>query len=90
MAPKHPDTTSVLVLGILGLVLCQFLGPFAWIKGNKALAEIRSNPGRWSGESEVNIGRILGIVASVFLILGFVIFGFLIFAGILAGIAESA
>lgn len=87
MAPKHPATTTVLALGILGLVLCQILGPFAWIKGNNALAEIRSNPGQWSGENEINIGRILGIVASIFLIIGIAIFAFIIFTAGLAGLA---
>lgn len=67
--PKHPQATTILVLGILGLILCQVLGPVAWIMGNKAIRDYDSQPGRWSGRNEINAGRILGIVATVLLIL---------------------
>ncbi len=65
--PKHPQATTVLVLGILGLVLCQVLGPFAWSMGNKAQKEILANPGAYSGDGEINAGRILGIIATAIL-----------------------
>ena len=65
--PNHPSASTVLVLGILGLVVCGVLAPFAWIKGNSALAEIDGQPGRWSGRDQVQIGRVLGIVGSVLL-----------------------
>jgi uncharacterized membrane protein YjgN (DUF898 family) len=68
--PKHPQATTVLVLGILSLVLCQILGPFAWSMGNKAQREIQANPGAYSGEGEVNAGRILGIIATAMMGLG--------------------
>ena len=67
--PKHPQATTVLVLGILGLVLCQVLGPFAWSMGSKAQREIQANPGAYSGESEINAGRILGIIGTALLAL---------------------
>ena len=35
---EHPKGTTILVLGILSLVLCGLLGPFAWNMGNQALA----------------------------------------------------
>ncbi len=66
-APKHPQATTVLVLGILGLVLCQLLGPFAWHMGNKAKREIDANPAAFSGEGEVNAGRIMGIIGTAIL-----------------------
>ena len=65
--PSHPSAGTVLVLGILGMVVCGVLAPFAWIKGNKALQEIDAQPGRWSGRDQVQIGRVLGIVGSVLL-----------------------
>ncbi len=68
---NHPQATTVLVLGILGLVLCQVLGPFAWSMGNKALREIDASQGAIGGRDTVNIGRILGIVATA--LLGFAI-----------------
>ncbi len=68
----HPQATTILVMGILGLVLCQVLGPFAWSMGNKALREIDASQGLLGGRETVNIGRILGIVATALLGLGIV------------------
>ena len=70
----HPQATLILVLGIIGLVTCQILGPFAWVMGNRALAEIDASNGAIGGRSTVNAGRICGIVASVLLILTVVFF----------------
>ena len=64
---EHPQGTTVLILGSLSLVACQILGPFAWSMGNKALEEIDRDPLRYSNRSNVNLGRILGIVGTVFL-----------------------
>lgn len=84
--PKHPQATTVLVLGILGLVLCQVLSPFAWSMGNKAQKEIRANPTAFSGDGEINAGRILGIIGTAILglsllfLLAMLVIGFGIFA----------
>lgn len=68
---EHPDGTTVLVLGILGLVVCGIIGPFAWKMGNKALREIDSRPDLvYSNRSNVTAGRILGMVSTAFLALG--------------------
>ncbi len=67
----HPQATTILILGICGLVLCQILGPFAWSMGNKALREVDASQGQLGGRDMVNVGRILGIVATVLMILGF-------------------
>lgn len=72
----HPQATTILVLGILGLVLCQVLGPFAWSMGSKALREIDASQGMLGGRETVNIGRILGIVATV--LLGLAILAFML------------
>ncbi|MDR7087827.1 hypothetical protein J2X11_002666 [Aeromicrobium panaciterrae] len=74
VAPKHPQATTVLVLGILSLVLCQLLGPFAWVMGNKAKKEIDANPTAFSGEGEIQAGRVMGIISTALLVvLAFVI-----------------
>jgi hypothetical protein len=65
---EHPRGTTVLVLGILSLVVCGILGPFAWSMGNSALAEIDARPGYYSNRGLVVAGRICGIVATVLLI----------------------
>lgn len=85
---EHPDGTTVLVLGILSLVVCGFLGPFAWSKGNHALAEIDANPGAWSNRGNVNAGRICGMIASILLVVQLVIVGALIIT-VIASAASS-
>lgn len=60
----HPQGTTILVLGILSLVVCQLLGPVAWIMGNNALKEIDANPSRYANRGNVQGGRICGIIAS--------------------------
>jgi hypothetical protein len=78
-APRdHPQTTTVLILGILGLAVCQVLGPFAWSMGNKALREIDSSNGQLGGRDTTNVGRILGIIATAILVLAVVSFLFVI------------
>ena len=66
-SPNHPQATTTLVLGILGLVVCGLIGPFAWSMGNRVVREIDASGGRWGGRSEANVGRILGIVSTVLL-----------------------
>jgi uncharacterized membrane protein YjgN (DUF898 family) len=72
--PAHRQATTVLVLGILGIVVCGLCGPFAWAMGNRVVAEIDASRGAVGGRQEANIGRILGIVATVLLIAGVAFF----------------
>lgn len=60
--PNHPQTSTVLVLGILGLFVCGITGIIAGIMGGRVLREIDAQPGRYSGRSQVNLGRLLGWV----------------------------
>ena len=66
----------MLVLGILSLVVCGVLGPFAWSMGNRALREIDASQltaQPLGGRETVNVGRILGMVATILLVLGLVV-----------------
>jgi hypothetical protein len=82
-APRdHPQTTTILILGILGLAVCQILGPFAWSMGNKALREIDASNGQLGGRDTTNVGRILGIIGTAILVLGVVAVLFFIVLGI--------
>ncbi len=74
-----PDQAAFL-LGILGLVVCQILGPFAWSMGNKALKEIDASGVVYSNRGSIQAGRICGIVASVLLVVTLVV----VFLSILA------
>ncbi len=80
-AREHPEGTTILVLGILSLVVCGLLGPFAWVKGNSALREIDANPGTYTNRGNVSAGRICGIIASVLMILGVVGFVLVLILG---------
>jgi uncharacterized membrane protein YjgN (DUF898 family) len=84
-APNHPQATTVLVLGILGVVVCGLVGPFAWTMGNRVVREIDASGGQWGGRTEANVGRILGIVSTVLLIGGVVlVVGLFALGGVLA------
>ena len=81
--PDHPQTTTILILGICGLVICQVLGPFAWSMGNKALREIDASNGQVGGRDTVKVGRILGIIGTIILGLSVLV---LVFLFVIAGI----
>ena len=66
-APDHPRATTSLVLGILGVVLCQVVAPFAWAMGKRTLDEIDASRGMVGGRGAAQAGYILGIVGTVLL-----------------------
>ena len=70
--------TLILVLGILGLLLCQVLGIAAWIMGSNDLREMDTGAMDPSGRSLTSAGRILGIIATVLLVLSAIV-GIIIF-----------
>ena len=53
------------MLGILGVVFCQLTGPFAWVMGNNALAEIDANPMAYANRSTVQAGPLNGAAPQV-------------------------
>jgi hypothetical protein len=68
---EHPQGTTILVLGILSLVVCGLLGPFAWTMGSRALREIdAAPPGYFRNRGNVVAGRICGMIASILMIVG--------------------
>jgi hypothetical protein len=70
--PEHPQGTTILVLGIVGLVCCGIAAVVAWIMGNKAQQEI--DAGQYAPTSSVKIGRILGMVGTILTALGLVFY----------------
>ena len=65
----HPQAVTILLLGILGLMMCQLLGPFAWVMGHRALREIDSSGGTIGGRGMVLAGYVCGIAASALFVL---------------------
>ena len=86
---EHPDGTTVFVLGILGILLCGVLGPFAWAKGSRALRDIDAEPSKYTNRGQVQAGRILGIISTV-LLCGSMILGVLLVAGTVATREDSS
>lgn len=72
--PESSQATTALVLGILGIVICGVLAPFAWNIGNKELAAIDAGRRDPSNRGTANAGRILGIIGTVLLGIGLVLF----------------
>lgn len=70
--PEASQATTALVLGILGIVLCQVLAPFAWVMGHREMQAI--DGGRRSPENRgtANAAKILGIVGTVLLGIGII------------------
>ena len=61
----HPNGTSILVMGILGLVVCGPLAIVAWVMGNAAQGEMDSQRNvTWTNRSNVNAGRACGIIGT--------------------------
>lgn len=61
--PYDSETTLILVMGILSLVVCGLLGIVAWIQGNSL--KNRAEAAGWPEPSMGKVGRILGIVGTI-------------------------
>jgi hypothetical protein len=89
MYPEASQATLALVLGILGIVVCQVLAPAAWVIGNNELKAIDAGRRPPENRGNANAGKILGIVGSVLLGLGLIAI-VLFFAGILIFSVEAS
>jgi hypothetical protein len=81
---EHPQGTTILVLGILGLVVCGILGIVAWSMGNKARDEMAAQPGvSFTNEGMITAGRICGMISTIIMVIsiGFIV---VVFAGVLS------
>lgn len=65
--PASSRAILALILGILGLILCGVLSPFAWWFGAAELRDIKAGLAPYSGQSLAMIGMVLGIIGTVFL-----------------------
>jgi hypothetical protein len=87
--PKHPQSTTAMVLGIVGLVgalfscgLTLFLAPFAWALGRNALKETQAAQGRLGGESQARAGMVTGIIGTVLLVIAILLVVLLVILGL--------
>ena len=68
--PEASQATTILVLGILGLIICGILAPVAWIMGKNELEAIDSGRRPPENRGTANAGRILGIIGTVLIGIG--------------------
>lgn len=89
--PEHPKATTAMILGIVGMVVCQVLGPFAWVMGKRTLDEIDASNGTVGGRGQAQAGYILGIIATILLGLSLlVLIAYFVFAVAIFGAAVSS
>ena len=82
----HPKATTALVLGILGLVVCGVLAPFAWQMGRRTMEEIDASQGRLGGRGAAQAGYVMGIIGTILLGLGLLlVVVWVVFFVVLAG-----
>ncbi len=63
----------ILTLGILGLLVCNLLGPVAAVMGSNAVRAIDRGEANPNERGSANAGRIMGIISTVFLALSVLI-----------------
>ena len=82
--PEDSQVTTILVLGILSLVVCQILGPIAWVMGNTEIAGIDAGRRPPQNRGTAQAGRILGIISTVLMIIGVVLLFVFLIIGLVA------
>jgi TRAP-type C4-dicarboxylate transport system permease small subunit len=80
----HPRATMSMILGILGLVICGIIAPFAWRIGKRTMDEIDASGGQLSGRGMAQAGYVMGIIGTVLLALGLLFFLIAIPLGVLS------
>lgn len=85
---EHPKSTTILILGILGVVLCSVCAPFAWVMGNSAKREVEA--GMYAPSASLTWGRILGIVGTVFMVFGFLLLILFLILGVIGSSSSTA
>lgn len=80
---KSPNGTLILILGIVGILMCQIAGIVAWVMASK---EEQLYP----NDQNVKVGKILGMVCVGLMIFGLVIgVGIVIFTFVIAAAAAT-
>jgi hypothetical protein len=88
--PDHPKATSSLVLGILGIVVCGIVAPFAWVVGKRTVREIDASNGQLGGRGSAQAGYVLGVIGTVLLGLGLALLLLVVVVAVAGGIASSS
>lgn len=82
-----PQANTALVVGLIALLggfMCGLpilLGPWAWIAGARARRTIKQSPGYYGGESKATAGMVLGIIATVLMVLSLLLVALVVIIG---------
>jgi hypothetical protein len=97
---EHPKAGTIftlgivsLVLGVIGLFCCAFLGLLGiapLVMSGSALREIEASGGQLSGADKVKNGRTMGIIAICLTVLGVIINVVLVATGALDGFMDTS
>lgn len=79
--------TLILILGILSIVICALIGPFAWLMGKGDLEKMDQGTMDSSGRDLTKAGMICGIIGTVLLVLGV---AWVLFVGLAAAGSAAA
>lgn len=71
--PEKSQATTILVLGIIGILCCGPLSIVAWIMGQNEINAIDGGRRDPSQRGTANAGRIIGIVGTVLWGIGFLV-----------------
>lgn len=68
--PEASQATLALILGILSVIVLSILGPFAWWLGGKEKKAIDAGRRDPANRGQAVAGWVLGIIGTIFLIIG--------------------
>jgi hypothetical protein len=91
-AQGKSQATLILILGILGILCCQLLGPVAWYMGGKELKAIREGHLPATNEGMAKAGWILGIIGTILLVFSIIwvlFFGGMAMISAMSGMGSS-
>jgi uncharacterized Tic20 family protein len=86
MGNNDSQGMTIFILGLLSLVMCQLLGPVAWMMGNNYMRECVMEGIEPDGMAVA--GRVMGIIGTVLMGLSFLLVG--LYVCLIIGIVASA
>ena len=67
--PEPSRATSAVLLGIIGLLTCGVLSPYAWYLGSKEIKAINEDRRDPTNRGSANAARVIGIIGTVILVI---------------------
>lgn len=84
LLPEHPNAIPTFVLALLGFVV-GLTFPIAWFLGAKGSGDMKRQPGRWRPSSMMTVGKIIGMIGTILMVLGI---GFVVLLIIMLGVSS--